>query len=337
MNMTENEIIHIALENLENNAGIHGTWENTFRTETDGQVDIVINNNDVKLFVEIKNELRNHQLPMILDRANKFHPLMIVANRIFPKIKEELRANKIAYLETNGNIYLNDNNNFIWIETQKPTTEIRDKGNRAFTKTGVKVVMQFLIKDYFINLPYREIAAFTEVGLGNINYVINGLKEMGFIININNNEYRLTNKKELIEKWVIAYEERLKPNIKIGTFRFLNDKDFGNWRNLNLNEEKTVWGGEPAADIITDYLRPERLTLYTTETRNELMRNYRIVPDENGNVEVYKKFWPDNEDKNELKEIAPWLIVYADLITTDDKRTRETAQMIYERYIEQNL
>lgn len=335
--MTENKIIHIALENLKNNAGIQGRWENTYHTETNGEVDFIINNRDVKVFVEIKNELRNHQLPMILERANRFHPLMIVANRIFPKIKEELRANKIAYLEANGNIYLNENNNFIWIETQKPTTEIRDKGNRAFTKTGVKVVMQFLIKDDFINQPYREIAAYTEVGLGNINYVINGLKEMGFIINLNNNEYRLTNKKELIEKWVIAYEERLKPNIKIGTFRFLNDNDFGNWRNIYINEEKTVWGGEPAADIITDHLRPEKLTLYTKETRNELMRNYRLVPEENGNVEVYKKFWPENEDRNEFKKIAPWLIVYADLITTDDKRTRETAQMIYERYIEQNL
>lgn len=332
--MVENEILNIALENLENNAGIQGRWENTFLNETDGQVNFIINNNNVKLFVEIKNELRNHQLPMIVERANRFHPLMIVANRIFPKIKEELRANKIAYLEANGNIYLNENNNFIWIETQKPTTEIRDKGNRAFTKTGVKVVMQFLIKDDFINHPYREIAAFTEVGLGNINYVINGLKEMGFIINLNNNEYRLTNKKELIEKWVIAYEERLKPNIKIGTFRFLNDNDFGNWADIDLKKQETVWGGEPAGNILTNYLRPEVLTIYTNETRNELMRNYRLVPDENGNVEVYKKFWPNDQNIN---GITHPILVYADLITKDDKRTRETAEKIYEKYIEQNL
>ena len=34
-------------------------------------------------------------------------------------------------------------------------------------------------------MPYCEIAAEAEVGLGNINYVMNGLKEMGFLIKLN--------------------------------------------------------------------------------------------------------------------------------------------------------
>jgi hypothetical protein len=38
-------------------------------------------------------------------------------------------------------------------------TSLKGKGNRAFTKTGLKVVFQFLLKDKFVNMPYREIAA----------------------------------------------------------------------------------------------------------------------------------------------------------------------------------
>ena len=34
---------------------------------------------------------------------------MVVATRLFPKIKEELRHNNIAYLEANGNIFLKNN------------------------------------------------------------------------------------------------------------------------------------------------------------------------------------------------------------------------------------
>ena len=53
----------------------------------------------MKFNTEIKQELRDYQLPKIIEQAMRFTPLMIVANRIFPKIKEELRLNEIAYLE----------------------------------------------------------------------------------------------------------------------------------------------------------------------------------------------------------------------------------------------
>jgi hypothetical protein len=187
-----------------------------------------------------------------------------------------------------------------------------------------------------INLPYREIAERTQVGLGNINYIINGLKEMGFLIRLNKDEVKLINKKELLDKWITAYEEKLKPNLKIGTFRLMNNNTIDNWKLLPLQHNKTCWGGEPAGDILTNYLRPAELTLYTIETRNELIKNYQLMPDETGNVNVYKKFWrQDLEIDNEY--IAPPILVYADLINTDDKRCRETAERIYEQYIQPNI
>lgn len=327
-------IVTKALENLHKNVGINGYWNEDGLKELDGTVELKIENENLKFNVEIKQELRNHQLPKIIEQAQKFGAMMVVANRIFPKIKEELRQHEIAYLETNGNIWLNQNGKLIWIDNQKPLQDIQDKGNRAFTKTGLKVVFHFLLNENDVNLPYREIANITEVGLGNINYVIAGLKEFGFLIKLNKNEYRLNNKKELLDKWITAYDEKLKPALQTGTFRFLKDEDFNNWKNIPLKEGKTWWGGEPAGDILTNYLRPGELTLFTTENRNELIKNYRLIPDEDGNVKTYKKFW-HYEEANE--KIVPPLLVYADLMLTNDRRCTETAQKIYDEFLQDKL
>jgi hypothetical protein len=332
--MEKNTIIQTAIENLNRNIQIQATWKSLPGKETDGTITVQIARQRIKLYVEVKQELRQHQLPLLEKMAAERLPFMIVAKHILPKIKEELRQKNIAYLEANGNIWLQQNGMVLWLEGQKPITVEKGKGNRAFTKTGLKVVFQFLLNEQFINMPYREIAAQTEVGLGNINYVINGLKEMGFLIKLNKDQYKLTNKKELLDKWMVAYEERLKPALKTGTFRFLKEEDFTNWKKLPVHKGKTFWGGEPAGDLFTNFLRPTELTLYTTETRNELIKNYRLVPDEKGNVKAYKKFWQHDEANDKA---VPPLLVYADLINTNDRRCMETAQKIYDEFLQNKL
>jgi hypothetical protein len=160
---------------------------------------------------------------------------------------------------------------------------------------------------------------------------MNGLKELNFLIEVRKNEYRLNNEKELLGKWMAAYEERLKPALLMGTFRFLTENDFLNWKNLEIDTARTKWGGEPAGDIYTNYLRPQILTLYTDESRNELVKNYRLIPDEKGNVYVYKKFWHVDDGNT---NVVPPLLAYTDLINTNDRRCTETAQRIYDEFLQ---
>lgn len=333
--MTEDEIINQALINLEKLHGIKARWTFNGPIELDGCLNLVINNNEFVLNAEIKKELRSQTLETLLNYNNQYNPFIIIAARIFPKIKTQLQQSNIAYLEANGNIYFNKENQLLWIDTNQPIKMEEKYRNRAYTKTGLKVVFAFLNNNQLIHQPYRYIAEVANTAVGNVTNIIKGLKEEGFVMQLNKNEIIFKNKKELLEKWTNAYEHNLKPTLKVGNFAFVNENNFYEWKNINL-KETTVWGGEPAADLITNHLRPEKLTLYTTETQNELMRNYRLVPEKKGNVEVYKKFW-EQEETNEDRDTAPAIVVYADLINTDDKRNRETAQMIYEQYIEQNL
>ncbi len=337
MNTKEEKIVHIALENLEKNTKIKGDWENNVIGKDngiDGVITLNVDNKEYKIFIEVKTGLRNHQLYQIEEIANTHKPFLLIAEHLFPKIKEELRQKGIAYLETNGNIYFKNLGMYLWIDNQKPLQTGKEKTNRAFTKTGLRLVFHFLLNNEFVNYPYRDIAQKAGVGLGNINYVMNGLKETGFLLKLNKNEYKLVNKKELLEKWLVAYQERLKPVLNIGTFRFLKNEDFLHWKNLPIKTGITFWGGEAGGDLLTHYLKPEILTIYTDESRNDLIKNYRLIPDNKGNVQVYKKFWNYNEVN---WNIAPPELVYADLINTGDRRCMETAKKILDEYLQNKL
>ena len=58
------------------------------------------------------------------------------------------------------------------------------------------------------------------------------------------------------------------------------------------------------------------------------------MPDEKGNVKAYQKFW--QYDKVAFNTVPP-LLVYADLINTNDRRCRETAQKIYDEFLQNIL
>lgn len=337
--MTGDEIMHLALKNLHENTHIVGKWiEDGGNQKMDGKLILEIEPKTYDYAVDIKKELRNHQIDKVLE-LNQLHDntLMVVALHLFPKIKEELRLNNIAYMEANGNIYLKNKDQFIWIELNEPIKLKRKIGNRAFTKTGLKVVFEFLRDEKLVNETYRVIAQTANTAIGNIGNIVNGLLQEKFLLQVAKNEYKLMDKKKLLTKWITAYDTYLKPTIKVGTFRFLKEEEFANWKNLPLKKNKTWWGGEPAGDLLTNYLRPEGLTLYTTETRNELIKNYRLIPDDNGNVKVFQKFWNEEKDITNPQNndgIAPPLLVYADLINTNDRRCAETAQKIYEQYLQ---
>jgi hypothetical protein len=232
-------IIDLALENLLKETGIKGKWKTTPVKELDGTLDLTIDKQTFHFNTYIKKQLRNYQLIDIKKLAEKHKPLIIVAERIFPALKEELRKNGIAYLEINGNIYVKQSTTLLWIDGLKPTHIEKPKVNRVFTKTGIKVVFNLLQHEEYLNLTYREIAQICGVALGNINYIIHGLIEMGYLISINKDSSKLINKKDLLNKWINAYEEKLKPALEIGKFRFQKNEEFLVWQKL-LSQVKHI-------------------------------------------------------------------------------------------------
>jgi hypothetical protein len=330
----EDNLIYTAINEILKEHKINALWKKPIIPDIDGVLSIDYGGHNKKFFVEIKKDLREFQLPQIFKLANEHKPFLVIAENLYPKIKEALIEHGIAYIEMNGNINIETENFLIKIEGRRNKYLRPEKFGRAFTKAGLKAIFLFLTNENEINDTYRDIARNAEIAIGNLKLILEGLIEEGYALRVNEKELKLTNRKELLQKWVTAYTEKLKPTLYIGNFRFNNPNDFIKWKDLNLEKTRTQWGGEGAGNIYTDFLQPEVLTLYTNEKKANLIKEYRLLPDTDGNVIVYEKFW---KDKNPVKNIVPPIVAYADLLATGNRRCIETAQKIYEQLIENTL
>lgn len=323
--MTE-EIINTALKNLQKEIPIEVKW--CPNRDLDGQLKIGQQDKKLLFTTVIKNEIRHHHVDQIINQEYGQYQLMLVAERIFPNIKKKLRQQKIAYLEANGNIYIEHPDMFLLVDTNKPYQNKKEKGNRAFTKTGLKVVFHFLLDKNLVNLPQREIAEKTGVGLGNIPQVIEGLKETGYLLHLDKKKYAWENRIGLLNRWIIDYETTLRPTLIRANYQLKKP-----WEEIHLKTGLTAWGGEPAADILTNHLRPEKFILYTKENQASLIRNYKLVPEENGELVVFDLFWKHDTETT----TAPPLLVYTELILEGGKRNKETAEKIFNEYVKPKL
>lgn len=331
----EEKILSLALENLKKHTGIIGIYKNTNKMDLDGEIEMMFQKGKEKFKVEVKREIRSNQLSTILDKAKENKNLLLIAETIYPNIKEELRKQGIGYLDIAGNIYLQTDKHNLWIEGLKRVKLKIEKPNRAFKSAGIKLIFHILTCKDILNQPQRTISENTGVSLGNISYILNELKELNFLIKKNKNAVHLNNKKELLQKWMTGFDEILKPSLHIGNFRFIKKDEEQNWKKLNLRKNQTYWSGEPAGELITNYLHPEIFTIYTDESSSSIIKNYRFVPDQMGNIKIFKKFWKGSTEYDQT--VVHAILAYSDLLNSGNSRCIETANKIYEEHIKENI
>lgn len=327
MNMNEREIIEIALASLKQELKVTGYWTEFDHRELDAYLTLSFADNTITFEAEVKYDIRESILRNLKLLADEHPNFLLVSYRLYPKYKKLLQEMSINYLEANGNAFIKKQGVFILIDKYPTLKEPEKDANRAFTKTGLRVFFQLLVSNENLFITQRDLAKQAGVSLGNIPLVLKGLKTLGLLLKKNELGYQWANKSEAIDEWVTGYRNTLKPTLFQGRYRLPSDKP---WTSIHLTTPKTRWGGEPGGDLLTNYLRPEKFILFTDLKKTEFIKTTRLMPDPHGEIEVYETFW---EKGNEKEKCAPPVLVYADLIINGDKRSLETAQIIYERYL----
>lgn len=326
----EEQVIYKGMQVLEEKAGLKGRWFASLKDKgLDGRVELKKGLQKNAFPIIVKKEIKNTYLVNLLQLNAELPDLLVIAEVIYPAIREQLRKMEVNYIDTSGNCYIKKNDWVILIDGFKTDVPVAINKERAFTKTGLLLIFHFLNDEKYLNITYRQMAEDYQTALGNINKIINSLIAQGYVIRVNKKELKLTQKRELLEEWITAYEQKLKPNLFMGNFRMLNGLD-RDWEKIPLKNTETQWGGEPAANLLTAYLKPAKLMLYTLENKVHLIKKYRLVPDDNGNLAVYKRFWKFNV----IADTVPPILVYADLVNTGDARNIETAKKIFDGLLE---
>jgi hypothetical protein len=267
---------------------------------------------------------------LLMHKQKLPYPLLLVAKYVNPVMTKELMDNGIEFIDTAGNAFINQPPIYIFVKGNRQPETLGQTQNRAFRPTGLKIIYALLCNPGLENRPFREITAKADVALGTVGWVKRDLKELGFLMDMGGRGYKLLQKDKLLQRWITAYTEHLRPKQILGHYR---GEHFDWWRNKQLDFLKAKWGGEVAAAKLTKYLHPEIITIYTKdEYLNQLLFECKLKKDPAGEVEILDKFW-DYEVNLEYKDLVHPILIYADLIATGNQRNIETAKMIYEDYI----
>lgn len=276
--------------------------------------------------VEIKSRPLASTIGQLLLMQNKMsEKLLFIASFIPPNIAEKLRSLDISFFDMSGNVYFNEPEFYIFVNTQRRDTEIqRVKTSIIFEPSGLQLLFVLLSIPNSENKTYRELVEISGVSLGTVSEVMNTLQKEYYLAK-DKGKRKLFRKDELLKRWVQGYGEKLLPKIRSIEFSASED-DW--WENADLSETKSCWGGEFAAALMTGYLKPKEIIIYT-KGWGLITRKYKLRRENGGDIKIARKFW--NFDENNT--IAPPLLVYADLITTAKARNIETAQLIYDQYL----
>lgn len=284
--------------------------------------------------VEIKKRLTNDLLGYVIAGHKQLRSSqdVLVTWYVTPQQAERLRKANVQFLDAAGNVYLNQPPLFVLVTGKKPPEKsLKVKTTRAFTASGLKVIFAILNCPHLVTATLREIAATVGVSLGAVSHALDDLKRAGYLIDQRGQRRSLRNHRDLIRRWCEAYTERLRPKLLIAR---LSTDQTSWWKEVSLAKLNACWGGEVAAAKLTNYLKPQMKTVYTPDKLPALQVRFGFRPDKGGDIEMLKKFWTFKSDLTN-PDIAPALLVYADLMASGDERNAEAAELIYEKYLAQ--
>jgi len=311
--------------------------DNRAHPRADAALTVTLNGHKQHFVAEIKTidrrvaaaQIRAQLQEFIEQRYPGYLPLLITTF-VTPDLAEECRRLDLPFLDTVGNLYLPTDTFLADIRGKaRPPQPFKDK-YRAHNPAGLKVVFALLCRPALAGAPYREVAQFAQVALGAIGPILNDLTQRGYLQKAKTPVGTLLRKKELLNEWVTYYPANLRPTLR--PRRYQADRE--QLMQLDLETFGDYWGGEYGAEKLTHYLKAEHFLIYTHGTiPTTLMSKARMRLAADGNTEILEMFWhPDLVDRT--TDIAPPLLVYADLMATADGRNIEAAKEVYERFLE---
>lgn len=224
----------------------------------------------------------------------------------------------IRYTHKNGNIFFMLGN-----RGESPVADLRPKTYPIFKDKGLRVIFYLLMAKENISKPYREIQDATGVAIGTVKNIIDGMIYQHFVRTDKNKRF-LINIDKLLMLWGANYCQNLRPKLLLSRMKFRNGK--GNeWQELVL-PQGMLWGSENAASLTDKYLSPGTFTIYTEVPASTMMKTGAVVPDGDGEIFIYEKFWKGGT----TGKCVPSVLTYAELMDTGNGRCVEAAQRMKE-------
>ncbi len=297
---------------------------------------------EIKYVIEAKQSFSGPKAAILIHKLSAVKsqdlPILLFADYVPEELAEDLRRNKIEFVDSAGNAYLNRPPLYVLV-TGRKRVRAQESPTLAFQATGLKLVFLLLKMPKATGWKYRELADASGIGLASIGRVMKDLRRLGFWRLMGRHQRRLINRTDLLDRWELGYAERLRPKLLQNSYRLAENKPVDQLIDnivSTLEMDIALIGGELGAALLMDTLRPERATLHLFGDPRKITTQLRLIPDPNGPVDVLNRFgnfdhWEEDEPRGCM--LADPLLIHAELLLHRSDRLRRIADNIHENYI----
>jgi hypothetical protein len=263
-------------------------------------------------------------------------PLLVIGPRIHESSAKTLRARGIWYLDEAGNAFMRHDGLLVDVRGRRgDTSSLQDDDvnvgpSNPFSPRRAQVVFVLLSRPELADAPLREIARHAGVSVGIAKETIDTLAAIGFMEQAT--AYRqLIRASELLDLWASTYSANLGRANKV----FVGVGDVSDWSvpdgtEFAVSGEQAAPGYIRHGETLVLYIRTEK----KPRTPTDLLIRNRWHRDSRGNVTIRRLFWRDLDSLGD--NIAPPLLVYADLLAAHEPRQTQAAHEM-RRDLEQRI
>ncbi len=331
------ELLDTALAALAHSTGItskplRARRQTGLQVKANDTVRLSVAGSDYRYQVICKPAIRHAAALAVLRTESQaaYTPTLLVTQYLSPHLAEQSRELGVQFIDAAGNASLQQPGLYVFVNGRKPLpgTPLQP-AMRMGTPTALRIIFALLARPALINATYREIAHSAGVALGAIGPTLKALAARGMLLE-GSTQRQLAAPARLMEEWIASYPLVLRP--KLAARRFTAD-DPAWWKAVDAHALGAWWGGEVAAARLTRHLRPATQTLYVPsahmpEAVRQLVTRFRLRSAAEGDIEIVEAFWQFSVPEPADLDLAPPLLVVADLMATLDPRNIEIAEMI---------
>jgi hypothetical protein len=254
--------------------------------------------------------------------------LLVITGKIGKKVSEVLRSKGIFFVDTFGNAFIRTEDIFLDIRgrTKSALKNHFNSEKIRLEKMGIQLLIAFFSNPDILNKNYREIAQLTGCSLGYVSKFIKKLRATGFVVKSETGQLTMVNKHELLQRLKFEYRTSLKDKHFVGRYEMNENVRL---QNSDCENYSIYFTSGKAVEMKFGDLHEKITELYLDGELKDFIKINRLIPDKNGNLIVYQKYW-NFEHASIIENIAPDFIVYLDLITSADPRLIDAAEGFYE-------
>lgn len=254
--------------------------------------------------------------------SDEERPPFVFTTYVAPKSADAFRRAGIQYLDSAGNASIEFGDVFIDVRGRpRPkagTVPSRAAGN-LFSAGRAQVVFALLAWRQLWDAPQRDIAEAAGASVGQVNGTLRLLKQSGYT-----RKGARAGQADLLDLWAASFQTGLAHRLTLA--QFSSDRP--------IRSESVGSAHVSGAAAVPDLLRSPTAVLYVVELDPKLPIANRWRSDGEPTITIRRKFWtePAPPSARRGKVIAPWPLIYADLLASEDPRERAAAAEVRQRH-----